>query len=306
MSQEPKSFTDRQVIKFILVLCFICAFLLASVSFLLSAPQLAAKQFDQSKQMLISAGILSHQGYFLLNNEPAVWDETKKMLVSSKSQIKASDSAISGLAKVRIRPLLADKEGQIFTLEEKGVNLDNYLTSNKKTGFANLPLKLFYGILSNNEEAQALTAEAIKADIKKIETLVIPIFGFGLWAPMYGYIALKPDGNTVVGTTWYEMGETPGLGANITEAWWQRQFQGKLIFHPQPDGKTDYLTADMGIIVVKGKVQDVLGKAPLAVSAVDGLSGATLTGNAVTTAYEDSLTPYRSLLLKFHQKEDKS
>ncbi len=56
-----------------------------------------------------------------------------------------------------------------------------------------------------------------------------------------------------------------------------------------PDGKTDYKAAPIGIIVVKGKVSEVLGDTPKSKSAVDGMAGATLTGNGVTDAYRDVL-----------------
>ena len=58
----------------------------------------------------------------------------------------------------------------------------------------------------------------------------------------------------------------------------------------------------MGIIVVKGKVSDVYGTTPKARSAVDGISGATLTGNGVTAAYHNSLTPYRAFLTKINEQ----
>ena len=57
----------------------------------------------------------------------------------------------------------------------------------------------------------------------------------------------------------------------------------------------------MGIIVVKGKVVDVYRNTPKAKSAVDGISGATLTSDGVTAAYKDSLTPYREFLIKVHK-----
>lgn len=59
------------------------------------------------------------------------------------------------------------------------------------------------------------------------------------------------------------------------------------------DGKTDFKSAPLGILVVKGKVSEVLGNSPKSKSAVDGMAGATLTGNGVTEAYRDVLSPYR-------------
>ena len=106
----------------------------------------------------------------------------------------------------------------------------------------------------------------------------------------------------MIGISWYDQKETPGLGANIAEADWQSQFPGKQVFQAGPDGKVEAETALLGILVVKGKVQEVLGNAPKALSAVDGMSGATLTGNGVTQAYKTVLQAYRPFLLKLYRE----
>ena len=287
-------------------LCFICGFLLAVVAYTLRTPQMEAKEFDQSKQMLIAAKILNHAGYFELLQEdgalvPAEFDPSAQILVPSEEEgpVKATDDQIKAIAELRIRPLLTDKEGNVSTLEAHNITLSQYLAQNQKTGYANLPQKLFYVILPNEKtEKDAL-------DLTQAYAIVIPISGFGLWGPIYGYIAVSSDGDEVIGTTWYDHGETPGLGANIAEAWWQKQFFKKLIFQEAPDGSTDFQTADMGIFVVKGKVSDVLSDSPKSKSAVDGISGATITGDGVSAAYKNSLTPYREFFIKLREKEEK-
>jgi Na+-transporting NADH:ubiquinone oxidoreductase subunit C len=310
--QEPskKPHTSAQVLSFIVALCFICASVLAVTAYGLEKTQQNAKEFDQSKQMLIAAKILNHAGFFEIfengQTQRARLDSENKILIPDPSALKATEAQIKLTAEIRIRPLLTDKEGNIYTLEEKNITLPDYLAQNKKSGYANLPLKLFYAILPNDKGIEKITAAVLKDDITQASIFVIPVSGFGLWAPIYGYIAVAQDGDEVIGTTWYEHGETPGLGANITEPWWQRQFFGKVIFQELPGGKTDFRTADMGIIVVKGKVKDVFGNSPKAKSAVDGMSGATLTGDGVTAAYRNSLTPYRAFLFKIHQNMEVS
>jgi Na+-transporting NADH:ubiquinone oxidoreductase subunit C len=307
--QEPskKTHTDFQIISFIIILCLICALILGVAAYSLEESQQNAKAFDQSKQMLIAAKILNHAGFFeLLQKEgritPARFDAEQKVLVADPQALKASEDQIKQIASLRIRPLLTDSKGDIFTLEEKKITLTDYLAENKKTGYANLPLKLFYAILPNEKGAGEISDADLAKDLSKVSAFVIPVSGFGLWAPIYGFIAVGPKGDETIGTTWYEHGETPGLGANIAEAWWQKQFFGKLIFQESPGGTTDFPTADMGIIVVKGKVQDVYGSSPKAKSAVDGMSGATLTGDGVTQAYRNSLSPYRQFLIKVHNR----
>lgn len=60
--------------------------------------------------------------------------------------------------------------------------------------------------------------------------VVIPVYGAGLWGPVWGYIALEPDMNTVKGIVMDHSGETPGLGAEITTDKIQASFVGKTIF----------------------------------------------------------------------------
>lgn len=295
--------SDLQVLLFVIALCCTCALLLALAAFGLEKAQIAAKEFDQSKQMLIAAKILNHEGYFVLLTKEgtltrARFDESEKILVPDEKAPPASEEQITQISTSRIHPLLTDSKGDVYTFEEKNLTLPEYLAENKKKGYADLALKLFYAISPNEKEEVPFTK-----DLSKVSVFVFPVSGFGLWAPIYGYLAVSPNGDDLIGTTWYEHGETPGLGANITEPWWQKQFYGKMLFQESSEGTTDFQTADMGIIVVKGKVKDVFGDSAKAKSAVDGMSGATLTGDGVTQAYRNSLTPYRNFLIKVQQKK---
>lgn len=104
----------------------------------------------------------------------------------------------------------------------------------------------------------------------QLTTIILPVHGRGLWSMMYGLIALEPDGNTIVGITFYEHGETPGLGDQIAKRPWRDLWSGKQLFDE---------SNDLRVEVVKGRVPpDDL----LASYHVDGISGATLTGRGVT------------------------
>jgi Na+-transporting NADH:ubiquinone oxidoreductase subunit C len=106
-------------------------------------------------------------------------------------------------------------------------------------------------------------------DGERIKTVVLPVYGYGLWSTMYGLIALAGDGRTVTGLTFYEHGETPGLGDFIGNPAWQAQFPGKLAFDEQ--GK-------LRLGVIKGGVNPA---SPEARYQVDAVAGATLTSNGV-------------------------
>jgi Na+-transporting NADH:ubiquinone oxidoreductase subunit C len=303
-----KKYSDSATLLFMVVMCVACASILSVVAYSLRIPQEEARLFDQNKQMLIAARILSHRGYFTTVDKQdkivrAKLDEKKGELTPDPEAPPATDDEVRFLSEKLIHPLLTDKTGKVYTPEEKNIELSEYLEKNKKTGYADLPLKLFYAILPMEALTKNVEGKDVIEKLKEARAIVIPVNGFGLWDAIYGYLALKPDGDTVLGTTWYEMGETPGLGANITEAKWQDQFFGKKVFQEGGQGKTDFKSADLGIIVVKGKVSDVYGSSPKGKSAVDGMSGATLTGNGVSEAYKESLQPYRPFLIKLHDEK---
>ena len=117
----------------------------------------------------------------------------------------------------------------------------------------------------------------------KASVYAIPVYGQGLWSTLYGYLALEDDLDTVKGITFYDHGETAGLGAEIEQAWFQDNFVGKRIF----DG-----SALRSIQVVKGKVADVFSNAADHTYAVDGISGASITGRGVTNLLQEKLAIY--------------
>lgn len=108
-------------------------------------------------------------------------------------------------------------------------------------------------------------------DVEQPDEIIVPVRGNGLWSMMYGYLALKGDGNTVVGLSFYQQGETPGLGGEVDNPKWKAQWDGKKIY---PEG-----SMDPEVHLKKGGVNP---SSPDAKYQVDALSGATLTSNGVT------------------------
>ncbi len=105
---------------------------------------------------------------------------------------------------------------------------------------------------------------------------IIPVRGFGLWGPIWGYVALEDDLNTIKGVAFDHETETPGLGAEIKTDWFQAQFVGKKIFD------NDQF---VGVVVKKGRIDDPSHE-------VKSISGATLTSNGVTAMLRDGLKAY--------------
>lgn len=295
--QPKKGISNSQVMIFTIILSFVCAIILASMASALKEPQEVAKELDRSQQMMIAARIFTYEGYFLMEDEKGEKIPAKNggdgFLVKGSENDIATQKDILEVYKKRFKPLLVNDKGELTTFEKAGINYDEYLADFKKTGYYKQPYKLIYEIMPNTKEEK---------DQKPIG-YVVPVNGYGLWDAIYGYIALKTDGDTVIGISWYDQKETPGLGANISEAPWQNLFPGKKIFQPNTDGSTDLKTAPVGIVVVKGRVSEVLGESQKAKTAVDGMPGATLTGNGVTSAYQEVLSAYRPFFIKIHQSE---
>jgi len=117
------------------------------------------------------------------------------------------------------------------------------------------------------------------------EGYIFPISGKGLWSTVNGFFALESDLNTVKGITFYEHGETPGLGGEIEKTWFTAQFKGKKVFNTSG--------SLVSVMIAKGK----------AIKAddhnVDGISGATLTTKGVNDFILADLQSYEQYIRKF-------
>lgn len=110
------------------------------------------------------------------------------------------------------------------------------------------------------------------------EKFIIPVRGKGLWGPIWGYIALNDDYNTIYGATFGHEKETPGLGSDIDQDWFQEPFKGKQLF--DKSGKFRCIE------IVKG------GAAPDNIHGVDGISGGTITSKGLEAMLKDCLSNY--------------
>lgn len=112
---------------------------------------------------------------------------------------------------------------------------------------------------------------------------VMPVYGMGLWGPIWGYIAVNADKTTVFGAYFNHESETAGLGAEIKDnAAWQEQFKGKKIFK---NGSDNVALS----VLKKSDVKDPTTQC-------DGVTGATLTSNGVSAMLKDCLSKYKTFL----------
>jgi len=103
-----------------------------------------------------------------------------------------------------------------------------------------------------------------------VKQVVLPVHGYGLWSTLYGFISFDADFNTIGGLQFYEHAETPGLGGEVDNPKWRKQWQGKKAFNDQ---------GELKIKVIRGFVDYKVAGAE---HKVDGLSGATLTSVGVS------------------------
>lgn len=125
-------------------------------------------------------------------------------------------------------------------------------------------------------------------DAKDPDQIILPIRGQGLWGLMRGFLALKGDGNTIVGLSYYSHSETPGLGGEVDNPRWKAQWDGKKIYN------FDDSETQPEIRLVKGGADSKYE--------ADALSGATLTSRGVTNMLQFWLSDagFAEYLARFH------
>ena len=127
------------------------------------------------------------------------------------------------------------------------------------------------------KEADAQVLPLFISEVDGKTMYIIPLRGKGLWGPIWGFISLEDDLNTVFGAVFDHKGETPGLGAEINRPMFQDLFAGKSIFNGEEF---------KSIKVIKGGTREDN------MHAVDGISGGTITSDGVTDMLLERLTMY--------------
>lgn len=141
----------------------------------------------------------------------------------------------------------------------------------------------------NPKDTQGLLAIYKWGSGDQVKAYIIPISGKGLWSTLYGYLAVEPDGKTIKGITFYQHGETPGLGGEVDKEWFTDSYIGKQFV----DGDGNLVS----ITVVRGKVKDRVSEDEFYHN-VDGISGATLTGRGINVFLKKNLESYEPFFKK--------
>ncbi|WP_419831654.1 Na(+)-translocating NADH-quinone reductase subunit C [Endozoicomonas atrinae] len=170
----------------------------------------------------------------------------------------------------RIQPRLVDLKTGKFVDEANGLTVDQYdQRVAAKDPNASEALPGSKDIAGIKRQADVAKVYLVEQD-GKMQTLILPVHGYGLWSTMYGFLALENNLNTVKGFGFFEQAETPGLGGEVSNPVWKSKWSGKEIYGV--DGQ-------VALHVIKGGVDPTN---PGAMNQIDGLAGATLTANGVS------------------------
>jgi Na+-transporting NADH:ubiquinone oxidoreductase subunit C len=221
----------------VLILAFVCSVLVSGAAVGLRSKQDANRQLDQKKNILRAA-----QLYDKNKSIDTLFSVIETKIVELTTGKFVPENQLSPETYNQLQAALSADSGRLL---------------DKKDDIAGLrrveKYSLVYLVKDGSETTQ----------------VILPVRGKGLWSTMYGYVSLDADLTTIRGISFYEHGETPGLGGEIENEKWQAGWQGKKMYNP---------SATLALQVVKGKASTG-GKD--AQYQIDGLSGATMTADGV-------------------------
>ena len=183
-----------------------------------------------------------------------VKNDTKKQILSAINVTDVKD-ADAEFAKYEVKDMLVQADGTLAAYEGE------FNTS-------------FKGEIAENR------LHVFECKVDGATKYIVPVYGAGLWGPVWGYVALNDDKDTVFGVYFNHAGETPGLGAEITTPKFQAPFVGKKVLE----------NGEVGLSVVKN------GKVAKPDYEVDGISGGTITSQGVDAMLKDCLKLYKPFL----------
>lgn len=216
------------------LLCVVCSIVVSTAAVVLKPLQDTNKALDKKQNILAAAGLM---------NEGVSVEEAFKSIETKYVDIKTG-AYIEAPANFNQRK--AAKEPSTSVLLE---GTDDLAQIKRRSNIAEIYLA--------------------KNDQGKVETIILPVHGYGLWSTLYGFLALEADANTVVGLGFYQHAETPGLGGEVDNPKWKAQWPGKKVFNENNEP---------AVVMHKGVVTS---ETPNGHHKFDSLSGATITTRGV-------------------------
>jgi Na+-transporting NADH:ubiquinone oxidoreductase subunit C len=263
----PKLDSTRYTVLFATGVSIACALLVATAAVGLRSQQEANAQLYKQKNVLLAASLAKP-------GQPLSAADVQKVF-DQRITMRALD--------LKTGQLVAEDKFDIKAYDQRKARNDPALSRAAPANDAQVARLPNYG-----------TVYQVQGADQRVEQLVLPIEGMGMWGTVYGFLSLDRDGNTVRGLTFYEQKETPGLGGEIANPKWQALWVGRKAY--------DASWAPQ-LAVIKGQA----GPPQNDPHHVDGLSGATITSNGITRVVrfwlsDQGYAPY----LKTVRGQDKS
>jgi len=225
-------FSTSYIFFFTAGLCFFCALMISIPAVALRERQVANQLLDQRKSILLATRLASPDERLTAERVDALFENIEARIIDIETgEITDIDPATFDESEVDKLPV-APNIAQVRT-KPRQVQI--------------------FKVFKDGEP----------------DLLVLPIYGRGLWSTLYGYLAVERDVNTVRGITYYQHGETPGLGGEVDNPRWKARWPGRQVF--DADGNVQ-------IEVIKGAAGSITEDP----HRVDGLAGATITARGVT------------------------
>ena len=249
-----RQYSNAYVVGFATAVCLVCSIVVSTSAVALRDRQDRNKVLDRQTQVLVVAGLLEEGQKASAEDVEALFEENIQTRVVNLDTGEYDDSVNAA------------------TYDQRKASKDPALSHGAPTNKAGITRLPIYSLVYRRIEDGAVTS------------LILPIEGKGLWSTLYGFIALAPDTTTIRGITFYEHGETPGLGGEVDNPNWKALWVGRRAYDD------DWQPA---IEVMKG----FAGPAEKDPYRVDGLSGSTLTARGVTNLVrfwlgENGFDPY--------------
>jgi len=217
------------------LVCLVCAVFVSISAVALKPLQVLNKELDKKKNILQIAGLY-----------------------------QKGDDIEAAFSKIEIR--IIDLASGEYTTEVDPASYDDRKAAKDPAYSINIDKEKDFA--SIRQRAKFMPVYMVKEE-GAVKQLILPVSGYGLWSTLYGFMAVESDGQTIVGLSFYEHAETPGLGGEVDNPNWKKQWRGKEIYGE---------SGEVAINVVKGGVSQ---KADIAINQVDALAGATLTSRGV-------------------------
>lgn len=246
--------------------CLVCSVLVASTTVSLRARQEANKKIDKLLNILSTADLSATN----VTAEQVFNENIKAILINIETGAQVPESEYNDVVNIANYDIKKVAASPIFG---KAIPSDQDIA-----GIKRMPKYLPIYLVQSADS---------------IEKVILPIYGKGLWSTMYGFIAVNSDLQAVSGITFYEHGETPGLGGEIDNPSWKALWKNKQLFN------------ETGRLILKVIKSAVDRSSPEADYQIDGLSGSTLTTKGVdyTIQFWFGELGYKTFFEKFKMGE---